>query len=166
MVIYYTFIMTNILGSDRIFLVVAGFGRLRADFAILVQDGRWREGSRREVVPMISLLVSFLLYALAFMLTARIVPGIEVRSYRSAVGFAIVFAILDGLLFKVLAVVTMPLVVLSLGLFLLVIRAGLFLLTDKFIDGVKIDGFLSALLGSVVTGVLNSGITWLVHKIF
>ena len=115
---------------------------------------------------MISLLVSFLLYALAFMLTARIVPGIEVRSYRSAVGFAVVFAVLDGLLFKLLALMTLPLVVVSLGLFLLVIRAWLFMLTDKFIDGVKIDGFFSALIGSLVTAFLNSGITWLVHRLF
>ncbi len=115
---------------------------------------------------MISLLVSFLLYAVAFMLTARIVPGIEVRSFRSAVGFAVVFAILDGLLFKLLAIVTLPLVVVTLGLFLLVIRAWLFMLTDKFIDGVRIDGFVSALIGSVVTAFLNSGITWMVHKIF
>jgi len=115
---------------------------------------------------MISLLVSFLLYAVAFMLTARIVPGIEVRSFRSAVGFAVVFAILDGLLFKLLAIVTLPLVVVTLGLFLLVIRAWLFMLTDKFIDGVKIDGFVSALIGSLVTAFLNSGITWMVHKIF
>ena len=115
---------------------------------------------------MISLLVSFLLYAVAFMLTARIVPGIEVRSFRSAVGFAVVFAILDGLLFKLLAIVTLPLVVVTLGLFLLVIRAWLFMLTDKFIDGVKIDGFFSALIGSLVTACLNSDITWMVHKIF
>ena len=115
---------------------------------------------------MISLLVSFLLYAVAFMLTARVVPGIEVRSFRSAVGFAVVFAILDGLLFKLLAIVTLPLVVVTLGLFLLVIRAWLFMLTDKFIDGVKIDGFVSALIGSLVTAFLNSGITWMVHKIF
>lgn len=115
---------------------------------------------------MISLLVSFLLYAVAFMLTARIVPGIEVRSFRSAVGFAVVFAILDGLLFKLLAIVTLPLVVVTLGLFLLVIRAWLFMLTDRFIDGVKIDGFFSALIGSLVTACLNSGITWMVHKIF
>ena len=110
---------------------------------------------------MISLLVSFLLYAVAFMLTARIVPGIEVRSFRSAVGFAVVFAILDGLLFKLLAIVTLPLVVVTLGLFLLVIRAWLFMLTDKFIDGVKIDGFCvqnyCASLHTSARGFLISG---------
>ena len=115
---------------------------------------------------MMSLLLSFVLYALAFMLTAKLVPGVEVRSFRSAVGFSILFAVLVGLLFKLLAFLTLPLVVLSLGLFLLVIRAWLFMLTDKFIDGVKIEGFVSALVGSLFTAILNSGITWLVHKLF
>jgi putative membrane protein len=112
---------------------------------------------------MMSLVVHCLLYALSFMIAARLVPGIAVRSFGSAVIFSAVFAILDSLLFSFLAVVTLPLVLLSLGLFLLVIRAGLFLLADKFVDGVEIDGFLPALLGSVVTGILNGLIKWLVH---
>jgi putative membrane protein len=115
---------------------------------------------------MLSFVASVFLYALAFMLTARVVPGIEVRSFRSAFGFSLVFALLDGLLFKLIAFLTWPLVILTLGLFCIVIRAFLFLLTDKFIDGVKVDGFVPALLGSVATGVLNSGITWLVHRLF
>jgi len=112
---------------------------------------------------MMPFVVHCLLFALSFMIAARIVPGIAVRSYGSAVIFSAVFAILDGLLFSVLTLVTLPLVLLSLGLFLLVIRAALFLLADKLVDGVKIDGFLPALLGSLVTGVLNGLIKWLVH---
>ena len=115
---------------------------------------------------MIAFLIHCLMYGLSFMLAAKVVPGLRVRSFGSAVMFSVVFAILDGLLFKLLAIVTLPLVVVTLGLFLLVIRAWLFMLTDKFIDGVKIDGFFSALIGSVVTAFLNSGITWMVHKIF
>lgn len=113
---------------------------------------------------MISLLTSLVLFALAFVLTARIVPGIEVRSFRSALGFSVVFALLDGLLFKLIAFLTLPLVVLSLGLFCVLIRAFLFLLTDKFIDGVKVAGFGSALLGSVVTGAINGLISWILLR--
>lgn len=112
---------------------------------------------------MMPFIVHCLLFALSFMLVARIVPGIAVRSFGSAVLFAAVFALLDGLLFSFLAIVTLPLVLLSLGLFLLVIRAGLFLLADKLVDGVKIDGFFPALLGSVLTGVFNYLINWLVR---
>jgi putative membrane protein len=108
---------------------------------------------------MIAFLIHCLMYGLSFMLAAKIVPGLRVRSFGSAVMFSVVFAILDGLLFKALAFVTLPLVLLSLGLFLLVIRAGLFLLADKFVDGVDIDGFLPALGGSIVTGIINFLIT-------
>ena len=113
--------------------------------------------------PLMSFIVHCLLYALSFMLVARVVPGITIRSYGSAVLFAAVFAILDGLLFSLLAIVTLPLVILSLGLFLLVIRAGLFLLADKLVSGVEISGFFPALLGSLLTGALNSLIRWVVH---
>ena len=112
---------------------------------------------------MIALVVHFLLYALSFMLAAKLVPGISVRSYGSAVKFAVVFALLDGLFFKLLAFLTMPLVILSLGLFLLVIRAALFLAADRFVDGVKIENFHAAFLGSLVTGGLNWLITRFIH---
>lgn len=109
---------------------------------------------------MISFLVHCLLYALSFILAAKIVPGIQIRSYGSAFLFAAVFAILDGLFFKLLALLTLPLVIFSCGLFLLCIRAGLFLAADKFVDGVHIDGFMAALWGSLLTG----GINWLISR--
>lgn len=108
-------------------------------------------------------IVHCLLFALSFMITARIVPGIKIRSFGSAVMFAAVFAVLDSLLFGILAFFTLPLVILTLGLFLLVIRAGLFLLADKLVEGVEIDGFFPALLGSLLTAGLNSLINWLIH---
>ncbi len=113
--------------------------------------------------PLVSFLLHCLLYALSFMLVARVVPGITIRSYGSAVLFAAVFAILDSLLFGVLTFVTLPLVILSLGLFMLVIRAGLFMLADKLVSGVEISGFVPALLGSLLTGALNGLIKWLIH---
>ena len=76
------------------------------------------------------------------------------KSFGSAVIFAAVFAILDALLFKLLAFITLPVVLLTFGLFLLAIRAGLFLAAEKFVDGVHIDGFVAALRaqGVEVTG--------------
>ncbi len=109
---------------------------------------------------MIAFLVHCVLYALSFMLAAKIVPGIAIRSFGSAVMFAAVFAILDGLFFKLLAFLTLPMVILSAGLFLLCIRAALFLAADKLVSGVHIDGFVAALLGSLLTG----GINWLIHR--
>jgi putative membrane protein len=112
---------------------------------------------------MFSFLVHCLLYALSVMLAAKIVPGLRVRSYGSALVFAAVFGILDGLLFKFLAIITLPIVILTLGLFLLVIRAFLFWLADQLVDGVQVEGFWAAFLGSLVTGIINFLINRLVH---
>lgn len=109
---------------------------------------------------MIAFLLHCVLYALSFMLAAKVVPGISVRSFGSAVIFAGVFAILDLLFFRLLAFLTLPIVVVTLGLFLVCIRAGLFLAAQKFVDGVQIDGFLAALLGSLLTGAIN----WLITR--
>lgn len=112
---------------------------------------------------MFAFLVHCLLYALAVMLAAKVVPGLRVKSYGGAVGFSIVLALLDALFFKALAIITLPLVVLTLGLFLLLIRAFLFWLADRLVDGVEVDSFGAALFGSAVTGVINFLITRVVH---
>src|SRR5262245_32850363 len=112
---------------------------------------------------MFAFLVHCLLFALSFVLAAKVIPGIYVRSYSSAVMFAAVFAVLDGLFFKLLAFLTFPAVVLTLGLFLLFIRAWLFLMSEKLVDGVHIDGFVAALLGSLLTGAINWLITRFIH---
>lgn len=108
---------------------------------------------------MFSFVVHCLLYALAVLLAAKVVPGLHVRSYGGAVTFAAVLSLLDLVLFKVLLFLTMPLVVVTLGLFLLVIRGFLFWLADRLVDGVKVDSYGAAFLGSLVSGVLNYLIT-------
>ena len=81
-------------------------------------------------------LVHLLIYAVAVLIAARVVPGIRVRSFGSALLFALVFAVLDKLLFTVLLVLSLPMVLLSFGLFVLVINAFLFWLADKVVAGV------------------------------
>ena len=105
-------------------------------------------------------IVHVLVYALAVLLAARIVPGIKVRSFWSAVVFAIVFAILDKLLFTLLVFLSLPFVLITFGLFVLVINAFLFWLADKLVDGVEVDGPLSAFLGALVTSIVNMLVLW------
>jgi putative membrane protein len=100
-------------------------------------------------------LAHVLVFAVAVLLTARVVPGIKVKSFLGALVFAFVVAVLNKVLYGVLVFLTFPFVLLSFGLFLLVINAFLWWLADKIVGGVKIDGFESALLGSLVTSVLN-----------
>ncbi len=100
--------------------------------------------------------IHVVVYALAVLVAARVVPGIRVRSFASALLFAFVFAVLDKLLFMVLLVLSLPFVVLTFGLFVLVINAFLFWLADRITDGVEVDGWGAAFLGALVTSVLNT----------
>jgi len=104
---------------------------------------------------MIHHLISFLAFAVAVFLTARVVPGIRVKSFGGAVFFSLVFALLNKLLFLPLVMFTFPIVLVSLGLFLIIINAFLFWLADKIVAGVELDGFGSAILASVVVTVIN-----------
>lgn len=104
---------------------------------------------------MIHHLIHLLVTAVAVLIAARIVPGIRVKSFGSAVVFAFVLAVLNVILGKILIVLALPFVLLTLGLFLIVINGFLFWLADKVVEGVEIDGFGSAMLGSLVTSVLS-----------
>ena len=106
---------------------------------------------------MLHILIQALVTALGVLVAARIVPGIRVKSFGSAVVFAVVLGILGVLLHKVLIILALPFILLTLGLFLIVINGFLFWLADKIVAGVEVDGFGSAILGSLVT----SGVTWL-----
>lgn len=110
---------------------------------------------------MLNLLLQVLISAVSVFLAAKIVPGVRVRSFGSAVIFAVVLAVLDKLLFKLLVVLGLPLVLVSFGLFILIINAFLFWLADKLVDGVEVDGFGSAFLGSLVTSLLGIAAHWL-----
>lgn len=111
---------------------------------------------------MIDHLVHILVTALAVLLTAKVVPGVRARSFGGAFVFALVLAILSKLLFKVLVLLSLPFVLVTFGLFLVVINAFLYWLADKLVEGVEVDGPSAALVGSVVT----SAVTWLIFWLF
>src|SRR5688572_6573042 len=115
---------------------------------------------------MVHHLVQFFAFVVAVMLAARVVPGIKVKSFGGALVFSLVFALLNKLLFVPLALLTAPLIMITLGLFLIVINAFFFWLADKVVKGVEIDGFGSALAGSVVVSLINWAIHFALRVIF
>ncbi len=108
-------------------------------------------------------LIHFLAFVVAVMITAKLVPGVRVKSFTGALFFAIVFALLNKLLFLPLVMFTFPIVLISLGLFLILINAFLFWLAEKVVSGVEVDGFGSALLASVVVTLVNWAITFVLR---
>lgn len=106
---------------------------------------------------MIYHLIHLLIVAVGLLVAAKVVPGVHVRSFGGAVVFALVLAVLNKLLYGVLVLLSLPLVFVTLGLFLFAINAFLFWLADKLVSGVEVESFGAALLGSVVT----SAVSWL-----
>lgn len=106
------------------------------------------------LAPMTKVLVRWLLLAGALLLVAHLYPGVEVKSFSSALIAALVLGLLNTLLRPVLVLLTLPVTVLSLGLFLFVINALLFWAAASVLDGFHVRGFGAALLGSLIYSAL------------
>ena len=101
-------------------------------------------------------LVKLVLSAVAVVLLAKLLPGVEVHNYISALVVAIVLAVLDAIVKPILVFLTLPATIITLGLFLLVINAAIILLADYFVAGFSVNGWLWALIFSVLLSVFQS----------
>lgn len=102
------------------------------------------------------LIVSLLVTAVAVMLTAYILPGVAVSNFWSALGVAIVLAVLNAFVKPIITVLTLPINILTLGLFTLVINALIIMLADRIVEGFKVNNFLIALIFAIILSIINS----------
>jgi len=104
---------------------------------------------------MLGMLIRWLLSALALILTSKIVPGITVDSFSALLIAAIVLGLVNAIVKPILVFFTLPLTFLTLGLFLLVVNAITFGLAAWLVPGFSVNGFLPAMLGSIVMSILS-----------
>jgi putative membrane protein len=102
------------------------------------------------------LLISLLLNTLALIITAYIVPGFQVANFQSALLAAIVLGVINTFIKPVLVFLTLPLTIVTLGLFIFVVNAIVLFLTSFFVNGLTINGWLPAILGAVVLSVVST----------
>lgn len=100
------------------------------------------------------LILTWLLAACALLLVAYLYPGVQVQSFTSALIAAAVIGLFNAVLRPVLVILTLPVTVITLGLFLFVINALLFWAAASVLDGFQVSGFVAALLGSLIYSVL------------
>jgi len=100
-------------------------------------------------------IVNWLLGALALWLVAQIIPGIQIRDFGAALLATIVIAVVNITIGPILRFIAWPITVLTLGLFRWVLNAFLLKLASMFTPGFRIDGFLNALIGSLVLTILD-----------
>lgn len=102
------------------------------------------------------LILRLLLTALAVVVLAKILPGVSVDSYWTAFIVAVVLALLNFIVKPLLVLLTLPVTILTLGLFLLVINAIIIFMADGFIDGFNVSGWLIAIIFSLLLSLVQS----------
>lgn len=107
------------------------------------------------------LLLLWLLNAVALLIVAWILPGIVVSSFGSALIAALVLGLLNAAVKPLLILLTLPLTVVTLGLFLLVINALVFWLAGSILRGFQVDGFWWALIGAIVYSLVSTALAQL-----
>lgn len=103
-----------------------------------------------------NIVIKFLLNGLAVVLTAYLLPGVSVEDYWTALIVALVLSFANVVVKPVLIVLTIPITLVTLGLFLLVINALIILMVDYFVPGFLVDGFWWAVLFSLILSLFNS----------
>jgi len=111
-------------------------------------------------------LVRWLLLALALLLVAHLYPGVEVKNFTSALIAAAVLGLFNTLLRPILVLLTLPVTVVSLGLFLFVINALMFWAAATVLEGFAVAGFWAALIGSLIYSLCGMAIDVLIERMF
>ena len=105
-------------------------------------------------------LAQLIVSALAVIITSMILPGVHMDSALTGVIVAAVLAVLNAIVKPVLVILTIPITLVTLGLFLLIINAGIILLAGHIVHGFSVNGFWTAfffsIILSIVTSVFNS----------
>ncbi len=107
-------------------------------------------------------ILQLLLTALAAYLAAKFTPGVNISGFWNTILLAIVLGLLDTFVKPVLQFFSLPLTLLTMGLFLLVINALIVMMASGLMSSFKVDGFWSALIFSVIFSVVS----WIINAIF
>ena len=101
-------------------------------------------------------LIKLLVTAIVVVLLSKVLPGVETTSYFSAILVALALSVLNFIVKPILVILTLPVTVVTLGLFLLVINAIIIMLADWLVSGFSVDGFWYALIFSLLLAFVRS----------
>lgn len=100
------------------------------------------------------ILLVWILNALALLAVAYLLPSIQVSNFGSALIAALVLGLINTLVRPLLALLTLPITVITLGLFYLVLNGLLFWLASNLLPGFHVNGFIAAVLGAILYGLI------------
>jgi putative membrane protein len=111
---------------------------------------------------MIGFVLRVAIVMIGLWLASELVPGIEIRSPGTLLGAALVLGIVNAIVRPVVVLLTLPVTILTLGLFLLVINAAMLGLVAALFSGFHVGGFGSALLGSIIVSITGWIASWFI----
>ncbi|MDE2092905.1 MAG: phage holin family protein [Burkholderiales bacterium] len=112
------------------------------------------------------IIVRWLLLAAALLLVAYLYPGVSIKSFGSAMLAAFVLGLFNTLLRPILVLLTLPVTLITLGLFLFVINALMFYFAASVLDGFHVSGFGAALIGSLLYSLCGMVIDVAMERLF
>ena len=118
------------------------------------------------ILRAVKIVVRWLLLAAALLLVAHLYPGVQVANFTAAMIAALVLGLLNALLRPILVLLTLPVTVLTLGLFLFVINALMFYFAASLLDGFHVTGFVAALIGSLLYSLCGLVIDAAMERLF
>ncbi|MCT7985831.1 phage holin family protein [Laspinema sp. A4] len=113
---------------------------------------------------MIGFIITWFVAAISLLITSYVVPGIDVAGFSSAALAAILMGLINAIVKPILVLLTLPLTILTLGLFLLVINGITLSLVGYLTPGFDVNGFLPAIIGAIVLSLVSSAIGHLVKE--
>ena len=102
------------------------------------------------------LITKLLLTSFTLLVVAEYVPGIDIEGFYPALIAAIAIGLLNLFVKPILVLLTLPITIVTLGLFIIVINASLFWFAASFIDGFSVDGFWYAVIGSFIVSIVSA----------
>ncbi len=108
-----------------------------------------------------NMITRLLIITLAVLLAAYTVPGVEVEGFIASLIVAVVLGLLNLTVKPILFVLTLPIQVITLGLFMIVVNAGIFWFAANILEGIDVEGFVPALIGALVISIVS----WIGNKL-
>ncbi|MEP7068049.1 MAG: phage holin family protein [Usitatibacter sp.] len=110
------------------------------------------------------LIARWIVNAAALLLVAYLYPGVQVESFVASLVAALVLGLVNAFIRPLLVILTFPVTLITLGLFLFVINALLFWLVAEVVHGFTVSGFWAALVGSILYSLITLVTSWLLFK--
>lgn len=113
---------------------------------------------------MLTLLARWIVNAAALLLVAYLYPGVQVGSFTAALIAALVLGLVNAIVRPILVILTLPVTILTLGIFLFVINALLFWFVAEVVSGFTVTGFMAALIGSLLFSIITTLTSWILFS--